>query len=426
MRRLRVWSLVGLLVLGVASISSSIFAQTVIQYQYNWNASEEYNSGFEAMIEAFNKSETAAQANMVVEGYVISGGYDRLLTAIASGTAADVVNFESAAVTEWAAKGLLEPLDDLYTPESIRNDFFPADAAEVTWNGRVWGLPGYTNVRGLYWNVDIFNEIGLDSTRSPATMREIGELNQKALQQTGAGQITRMGFVPWLGSYGVAGWFFAFGGELYDPETGLPTAERPEHVRAWEWFQEIAQQYPPAQYGFTAQGVSGAHGYFLGGSFAAVTAADNSVWRFQEYGPDVNFLTGAVPVPEGGRNGTWGGGPGHVIPAGAEHPEEARIFLQWVATEGQRILYDELSLFPTNIHEADRVRQALDPNDLRFPLWAQMGERNARFPLWTSMNPALNRAQNSLILNLQGSPGEALAQVQTEVLPLYQQLDLNR
>lgn len=399
--------------------ASSAFAVTTIRYQYNWYAitREGYNEAFEAMIDAFNRS----QNEIRVEGFVVPGGDERLITSIAAGVAADVVHFELSSVIDFASRGLLEPLDPLYDYESIQRDFFAADAAEVMWNGKVWGLPGYTNVRGLFWNVDILNEIGMDSSRGAQSLAELEELAAKATVISGDGRITRLGFAPWLGGYYPAGWFWSFGGEIYDPETGMPTLTRRENIEAWHWVQEWAQRYPPSQFNMTTQGLAGANGMFAAGTLAATIAGDNTVASLQAVAPDLNFATGRVPHPPGGRNGTWGGGVGHVIPKGTQHLDEAKAFLAWIAKEGQRILYEHLGEFPTSIAVAQPIIESLSRDDLRVPLFDQVAERNPRPPLWAPVIRALLSAE-SRILSLSETPQNVLEDLQRQFEPQYERL----
>lgn len=400
--------------------SITAFGKTTIQYQYNWyaNAREGYNEAFEEMIDAFNRS----QNEIHVEGFVVSGGDERLITAIAAGAAADVVHFELSSVIDFASRGLLESLEPLYDYETIEQEFFPADAAEVMWNGRVWGMPGYTNVRGLFWNEDILNEVGLDGTKGPQTMQDLEEIGTKATRLESDGRITRLGFAPWLGSYYSAGWFWSFGGDIYDYETGMPTLTRQENVDAWHWLQQWAQRYSPSQYALVEQGLTGATGLFASGSLAAVTAADNTVNSLYTAAPDLNFRTGSVPYPSSGRNGTWGGGIGHVIPKGARHPHEAKIFLQWIAHEGQHILYERLGEFPTNASLAEDAIGAMHMDDPRVPLFQQVNERNPRPPLWAPLIRALNSAEASTIRSITDTPINTLEDLQRQFVPRYEEL----
>lgn len=418
MKRRSIQTLAIALLLVVASVIPAL-AVTTIQYQYNWyNVGRDgYNEAFEAMIEAFNSS----QNDIRVEGFVVSGTDERLITSIAAGIAADVVHFETSSVIDFASRGLLEPLDPLYDYESIERDFFAADAAEVMWNGRVWGMPGYTNVRGLFWNVDILNEVGLDSSRAPETLQELEELAAKATRVESDGRITRLGFTPWHGGLYPAGWFWAFGGDIYDPETGMPTLTKEENIDAWHWVQGWAQRYPEAQYNLASEGLSGANGLFVSGALAATVAADNTVASYNAVAPDLNFRTGEIPHAPGGRNGSWGGGVGHVIPKGAKHPDEAKIFLRWIANEGQRILYEHLGEFPTSMKVADPIISSLPMDDPRVPLFNQVGERNPRPPLWAPVIRALIR-EEAKIRSMEETPRNVLENLQRQFVPEYEKL----
>ncbi len=399
-------------------------AKTTIRYQYNWYAVANQNAAFQEAIDEFNRS----QDEIFVDGFVVSGTYDQLLTSIAGGAQADVVHFEASAIIEWAARGLLEPIDEFYpgeslTPELMREYFLTADADEVIWQDRVWGIPGYTNARGIFWNIDLVNEIGMDSSRAPATMEELEELARRGLITDGDGNITRVGFAPWDGSFGSAGWMWAFGGDIYDPATGMPTLNRDENARAWEWMQDWAQRFPPSQFSLSYAGPSAsAHGRFMGGSYVAVTAADNSIANFQRIAPELNFAAGEAPHPAGGRNGSWGGGIGHIIPVGTEHKEEAITFLRWMSTEGQRILYKHHAQFPTRREVADEIRANIDPEDPRVPLFMQMDNRNPRPPLWAKVIGRLNSLQSSEIITLNQNPRDVLENLQREFGPQYEML----
>lgn len=399
--------------------SSALQAKTTITYQYNWYAvtTPGYNEAFQLLIDTFNRS----QDEIFIDGYVVQGTDQRLLTAIAGGVQADVVHFESSSVIEWVARGLIEPIDDVFSVEEIRRDYFPAEAAEVIWNGRVWAIPGYANARGLFWNVNILDEIGMNSTQGPTSIAELEELGRKALKTDSDGRIVRLGFAPWLGGVYPAGWFWSFGGEIYDPDSGLPTLEHEGNVRAWEWVRDWAQRYPTGQYSLVARRTSGAAGYFVDGSLAATTAADNSVKTYTTIAPDLVFRTGEIPHAEGGRNGSWGGGVGHIIPKGTKHPKEAKEFMRWIALEGMWILYQQLEQFPPHRQLADRAIRQLDRSDLRLPLFLQMEVRNPRPPLWANVIRKLISAENQVISGTV-NPREVLANLQREILPMYQAL----
>ena len=135
----------------------------------------------------------------------------------------------------------------------------------------------------------------------------------------------------------------------------------------------------------------------------------------------MDFRTGPIPYPEGGRPGTWGGGVGHVIPAGTKHGDEAKIFVEFLATEGQRLLYEHHHEFPTNLSVANKTRAKLSPDDRRFPLFMQMEARNPRPPLWARLIQGLIGAEPQ-ILSLSATPDAVLQNLQRQLEPLYEVL----
>lgn len=397
---------------------TTALAATTIDFDYNWYSWPNGDAAFKQMITEFN----ATHPDIQVNGHPDSGRDTKLKAEIAAGDPPDVVHFENASVIEYAAAGLLEPLDDLYKSANFEHAFYPADTAEDTWHGHYWGVPGYTNVRGLYWNADAMAEIGLDPEHAPTTMDGLLELGQKGLKQDASGKVTRIGFLPWNDSYTTTGWFWTFGGNIYDPATGKPTLTDPGNVAAWEWMQDWARRFPLNALSLQAKG-SGSTGQreLLAGTIVATTGADNFGANIKQYAPELNYRTGEVPHPPGGRNGTWGGGIGYIVPKGAKHVREAEVFLQWLATEGQKILFEDMDQFPTNLVEADWAKRQLQPTDPRLPLFNQMGERNPRPPLWSKVLSLLSSAQGQ-VLSLKANPRDVLQGVQTQAIPLYQEL----
>lgn len=202
----------------------------------------------------------------------------------------------------------------------------------------------------------------------------------------------------------------------------MPTLEHEANVRAWDWIQQWARLYPAGELNLRSDRLAGANGLFGERALAATISADNAVATLKATFPDLDYRTGAVPHAPGGRNGTWGGGVGHIIPHGAKHVKEAKVFMRWIATEGQWILYQHLGEFPPYRPLVDRAIRALDRNDPRLPLFAQMEARNPRPPLWANVIGKLISAENTQIISLRTTPREALSNLQREIAPLYRQL----
>ncbi|MFL5804337.1 MAG: extracellular solute-binding protein [Roseiflexaceae bacterium] len=96
------------------------------------------------------------------------------LDAVASGTPPDVVWVDGPQVAEWAARGVLEPLDDLIGTAGIKpEDFWTPSWNQTVYNKKVWALTRSSDANfGFYWNKDIFKEVGLDPEKPPQTIAE--------------------------------------------------------------------------------------------------------------------------------------------------------------------------------------------------------------------------------------------------------------
>jgi multiple sugar transport system substrate-binding protein len=96
----------------------------------------------------------------------------------------------------------------------------------------------------LIYNPDDFQEVGLDPTKPPKTMDEMLEYARKLTKRDASGTVVRSGFAHRydgaLGA-GIGGKFIpflhAFGGKIYDPETGKAdgVTNSPEAIAALEY-----------------------------------------------------------------------------------------------------------------------------------------------------------------------------------------------
>jgi multiple sugar transport system substrate-binding protein len=88
-----------------------------------------------------------------IEATVIDGPLDEaaFLAAHASGDAPDLVYLDRELIGEFAARGLIQPLDDAFEREGIaRRQFRDAALRHVTFRGATYGIPEYTDLTFLF------------------------------------------------------------------------------------------------------------------------------------------------------------------------------------------------------------------------------------------------------------------------------------
>jgi sn-glycerol 3-phosphate transport system substrate-binding protein len=84
--------------------------------------------------------------------------------------------------------------------------FFPAFMKNSQTGGKTWGIPFQRSTIVLYWNKEIFKEVGLEPNRPPATWAEQVEFAKRLVKRDAGGNVTRWGVqVP---SSGFPYWLF--------------------------------------------------------------------------------------------------------------------------------------------------------------------------------------------------------------------------
>lgn len=359
---------------------------------------------YQVVADLFEKQNPGLKVDLQLQSGSQAQIMDKLMLAIAAGAPPDVTWFEGSAVIEFAAQGLLTEVTN-----AVRGlKFTPADVVEMTYAGKMWAVPYHTAVRGLFKNVDIFEEVGLNPNIDPVSLDEMYEWNKKMVKQNPDGSYSRAGMVPWVGNWGAPAWIWTFGGELIETVGDVirPTATNPKNIEAFRWIRTWAQFYgtsSPVAAGWTG---------LANGTVGMTPGSSSEVARILEAG--TSFTTGRVPHPPGGRNGTWGGGTAVAVPAGVKNVDLAlklARFFGETEVQIQRFLSPAGVVLPANWDALMTVGRQLDQR-LWGPLLDQFPEARPRTPLWieyyvNQLNPAMNA-----VVNGSKTPEKALEDVQ--------------
>ncbi|MBM7569982.1 extracellular solute-binding protein [Aquibacillus albus] len=272
----------------------------------------------------------------------------KLLSAISGGNPPDlVISNDYALAYGLAAQGALEPIDEYlanagFSEDDVLEGFVPLMKQE---DGNTYLFPQDSNVNLLYYNVEMFEEAGLDPDQPPQTIEEL-DAAAEALTKVEGDEIERLGFIPWLdagdGSYL---WGWVFGANFFDPENNQVTLNQQALIDTYEWMDGYAQKYNPEKIKSFTSGFGGAfspdHPFFTG----KVAMTVNGNWfanALKLYSPDTEYRVAAIPSPEGGReNATTFGTNVFLVPKGAENPQAAIDFALYGSK--QDILADNIN-----------------------------------------------------------------------------------
>jgi multiple sugar transport system substrate-binding protein len=125
---------------------------------------------------------TQADPPMQVDVQMDDAGYGEfdthVTTAYAGGGTYDVLYSSDHWLAKWAAAGWVVPLED-YFPE-VKNyipDIAPYSVQAMTYNGKLYGLPYYTDVMYFVYNKAMLDEAGISAP--PTSWAEVTEQSQR-------------------------------------------------------------------------------------------------------------------------------------------------------------------------------------------------------------------------------------------------------
>ncbi|MEF2279495.1 ABC transporter substrate-binding protein [Deinococcus sp. YIM 134068] len=271
----------------------------------------------------------------------------KTLAAVAAKSPPDVVVIDIRTTPLRAAKNQASNLSRLGA-ESLRAQFYPNLWATATYKGDQYGLPFVTDTRFLYYNKDLFREVGLNPNKPPKTWEELDAYARKLDRKTGP-VYSRIGFHPLYGNFGLESWVANAGGSIWNEDLTAPRFTNPTAVRTLGWLKDWTDRLGARNVqAFRSSFGSGAQDPFITGKLGMIADIGGYAATLKRYAPNLNYGMVRMPTPTGqpGPGTSSGGGFNLEVPVGSKHPKEAYAFARWMATEGARIWAVEQNDFP--------------------------------------------------------------------------------
>jgi multiple sugar transport system substrate-binding protein len=187
---------------------------------------------------------TKATGNAIVIEEIARDGYsDKLKTAIVGGSADfDGVYLSADWVPAFVAAGGLEPLDQFINGADkasfLNLDNLQPGVSNLTVDGKIYGFPSEGDTAWLFYRTDLLSAAGI---QPPTTMAEMLAAAQKLTTPD------RYGLV--IGNKIDEAWwdfmhyFWAFGGQLFDPTTYAVTVNNAAGVKALTFYSDLLRKY---------------------------------------------------------------------------------------------------------------------------------------------------------------------------------------
>ena len=325
------------------------------------------SDGLLSIVDAFNE----ANPDVCVTMTIVPGSETdiaKLLTSIRGGVGPDVYLVDRFTVAQRANEGVVSELPA--EAADMADQYLPFAWEETQFQGATYALPFDTDVRALFYNIDLLEAAGqdpaqLDIANGPPTLAEVDAIGDAITQTDADGNYTQMGWIP--GGPRAAGnpggldqgwpytWGYVFGGSFADLEACQVTPTDHGVVAGFQYLYDWAQQRDPAKISrFVATNMPdpadpAQQNAFITGKLAMVVTGPWRINQMAELAPDTNYGFTYIPVPnEGDESATWAGGWSAALIPGSEVPDEAWRFLQFLAgPEGQAIYTVETKHIPT-------------------------------------------------------------------------------
>lgn len=183
------------------------------------------------------------------------GGYgdtrEKSIVAWAGRAAPNIVILEQTHGFTFFADGLFMPLDEFIEndPTITHDDIYPGMRENLTYNGKLYGLPYNTSTLLLYYNRGMFEHAGLPPT-APTTNAELLEYSRRIARDTtgdGLADIIAIDFYAW--GWAFEAWIGRNGGRVTNEAGTEYTFNSPEAVEAMEFAQALVNEHRVARYG---------------------------------------------------------------------------------------------------------------------------------------------------------------------------------
>ena len=182
-------------------------APITLNFWYWEDVQGQYKSTFDSLWNAYAKKNNMSNVTINFESISNSVFHDKLIPAIAAGTAPDLFKMSPSWVPELVGLNSLLPLDNYVKSwDIVKNGDIPANVLDMCYAGqkKLYTMPHTNVVLYLYCRKDLF---AADGVKIPTTMDEFYEAAKELTRDTnGDGKIDQYGFAMRGASGGQSMW----------------------------------------------------------------------------------------------------------------------------------------------------------------------------------------------------------------------------
>ncbi|NLN27552.1 MAG: ABC transporter substrate-binding protein [Firmicutes bacterium] len=307
----------------------------------------------------------------------------------AGGVMPDVVSIGSAGLGEFAAAGMIQPIDHFLETWPGLSDMVPASMQDGLYEGKIYSVPYRLDVRTLLYNKRIFAEAGLPDA-PPEAWEELTQYARRTTRRDAEGNITGQGFDVRPDVQHVLPFVFQAGGKIVSEDGRRALIAEDPVVEAVEFLHSLIYEHQVA--------------LVRGGSFVQGQNAmmyDGSWVMVQNLNPSFDDMGIALPTRH--RHQTT---QVHInkfaISSTTQHPELAWEWITFVLEpENLALINKESPRLTPRISSLEYEPFSTDP---RWNTWMQAASLSTTLPgyvptLSAILGQSLNQALQDILNN---------------------------
>jgi len=261
-----------------------------------------------------------------IEPLPINGYLDKFTASALGGDPPDVIDLDVSWASTVAAKGLLQPLDDVAKSLDV-NDYSPGVWASSRYNGHQYAIPNRAASYVFYYNKTVFDKVGVPYPTNNWTYNEMLQIARKLTVpgQYGIGiaaDLSDPSNVMGL----LSAMIWANGGDFLNADNTKATINSPKSVAGLAFWADLYTRYhvvPEGTPNFTT--TRDVLPLFEANKVGMLTSTSTP---FDEFSKQKDLRWGTVLSPDRVNvSGGWAMG----VPVGAQNAAAARVFLLWLA-----------------------------------------------------------------------------------------------
>ncbi|MCR6634378.1 sugar ABC transporter substrate-binding protein [Devosia sp.] len=402
--KLNAFGLLAAVSLGAMSLATPAFAQVTLKI---WSIDGVDRVG---IADTFSKEFDEANEDIVVEYRAIP--FDDLvnetLRAFATGNAPDIVSFDNPDFALFSSRGaMLDITDRIANSTEIKaENYFQGPLNSVSWDGKYFGIPKYTDTIGVFYNKDLFAKAGI--TEPPTTWAQLVEYAEKLTDP--ANNVYGATFSARAGEEGTFQFLpiIQMSGGGYD---NVATDGAAEVLDLWKKMVDN---------GWASKDVLSLGQWDSTGTFNSGNAAMaiSGPWEVNRMVEDAKFDWGVALLPtitEGGERSSALGGFDWGIMSTTKHPDEAFRALEYFAAQDHRI-FEEFGSIPAR-SDIELPVTGIATKDAALKVFKeqlQYAQPRGPHPEWQKISKAIYDAMQQALTGQMPSK-DALAQAQTTI-----------